>query len=66
MVRACVRCRYKVFHGGRVVTVFSARNYTGSYTNDSALLVLAPDAQGNVRVHIKQLHARQQSSNADL
>ena len=49
-----------------MVTVFSARNYTGSYTNDSALLVLAPDAQGNVRVHIKQLHARQQSSNPDL
>ena len=56
MVRAC---RYKVFHGGRVVTVFSARNYTGSHTNDSALLVLAPDAQGNIRVHIKQLNARQ-------
>ena len=46
---------YKVMHGGRLLTVFSARNYTGSKTNDAALLLLATDSNGDLRVRFKQL-----------
>ena len=46
---------YKVMHCGRLLTVFSARNYTGSKTNDAALLLLATDSNGDLRVRFKQL-----------
>jgi diadenosine tetraphosphatase ApaH/serine/threonine PP2A family protein phosphatase len=46
---------YKVMHGGRLLTVFSARNYLGRNTNDAALLLLATDCNGDLRVRFKQL-----------
>jgi hypothetical protein len=46
---------YKVMHGGRLVTVFSARNYGGQLINDSAVLLIAEDDDGNLRVRPKRL-----------
>ena len=34
-----VRHGYKVMHGGRLITLFSARNYFGRVENDGALLL---------------------------
>jgi diadenosine tetraphosphatase ApaH/serine/threonine PP2A family protein phosphatase len=48
----------KFMHGGHLVTLFSARNYTGSIPNDSALLLLAYDEQGRLRVRTKRLAHR--------
>jgi transcriptional regulator with PAS, ATPase and Fis domain len=51
-----------VFHKGRVLTVFSARNYSGNYEgvhNDAALLLLTLDLAGNIRVFVKNLRERQ-------
>mmetsp|Transcript_116371 Transcript_116371/g.336116 ORF Transcript_116371/g.336116 Transcript_116371/m.336116 type:complete len:742 (+) Transcript_116371:81-2306(+) len=48
---------YKVMHGGHMITLFSARNYVGQDENDSALLLLAPDRNGHLRVHPKTLLA---------
>lgn len=48
----------KFMHGGHLVTLFSARNYSGGQTNDSALLLLAHDEQGALRVHTKRLAHR--------
>jgi len=45
---------YKVMHSGRLVTVFSARNYEGC-VNDSAILLIANDDDGNLRVRPKRL-----------
>ncbi len=36
---------YRVMHGGRLVTVFSARNYLELEANDSAVLLVAHDAE---------------------
>ena len=46
---------YKVMHGGRLCTVFSARNYTGGSLNDGALFLVAEDDEGNLRVRPKRL-----------
>ena len=46
---------YKVMHGGRLVTVFSARNYGGTLGNDAALLLIAEDDDGALRVRPKRL-----------
>jgi diadenosine tetraphosphatase ApaH/serine/threonine PP2A family protein phosphatase len=46
---------YKVQHSGRLVTVFSARNYTGALANDSAILLFARDGDGNLRMRAKKL-----------
>jgi len=46
---------YKVMHGGRLVTVFSARNYGGQLMNDSAVLLVAEDDDGCLRVRPKRL-----------
>ena len=45
----------KFMHGGRLVTVFSARNYLRAAKNDGALLLLATDGHGHVRVRAKRL-----------
>lgn len=37
---------FKVMHGGHLMTVFSARNYCGTDTNDAALLLVAEDENG--------------------
>ena len=53
-----VRQGYKVMHGGRLVTLFSARNYftgDGGVSNDSALLLLAADGNGHLRMYPKRL-----------
>ena len=52
-----VRMGYKVMHGGRLITLFSARNYFSSdgQTNDGAMLLLTPDPNGHLRVHPKRL-----------
>lgn len=50
-----VPCGCKVMHGGRLLTVFSARNY-GREQNDSALVLLVPHkSEGVLRVSIKRL-----------
>jgi len=48
---------YKVMHGGHMITLFSARNYVGQDENDGALLLLAPDRNGHLRIHPKTLLA---------
>ena len=45
----------KFMHGGRLATLFSARNYSGCEANDSALLLLAADETGALRVRAKRL-----------
>jgi len=53
-----VRDGVKFMHGGRLATLFSARNYLDGVHNDSALLLVAPDAQGCLRVRVKRLQQR--------
>eukprot|EP00966_Prymnesium_polylepis_P084619 1959004-Prymnesium_polylepis.1 len=43
---------------GRLVTLFSARNYFESYENDAALLLVAADESGALRVRAKRLAHR--------
>lgn len=53
-----VRQGYKVMHGGHLITLFTARNYfgeVGQESNDGAMLLLAPDINGHLRVHPKRL-----------
>ena len=49
---------YKILHGGRVVTVFSARNYFDRVQNDSAIILISEDEEGNVRLKPKTLLRR--------
>eukprot|EP00965_Chrysotila_dentata_P028103 934687-Pleurochrysis_carterae.AAC.1 len=42
-------------HGGRLITVFSARNYHEHGRNDAAILYIADDLNGHMRVYPKQL-----------
>tara|TARA_B110001452_G_scaffold190044_1_gene160224 strand:- start:633 stop:2594 length:1962 start_codon:yes stop_codon:yes gene_type:complete len=53
-----VREGIKFMHGGRLATLFSARNYLPPTENDGALLLIAPDEQGNLRVRAKRLQQR--------
>ena len=53
-----VREGVKFMHGGRLATLFSARNYFDREHNDSALLLVAPDEQGSLRVRSKRLQQR--------
>lgn len=46
---------YELLHGGRVCTVFSARNYCVTRKNDSAIVFLQPDRNGHVQVKFKTL-----------
>ena len=55
----CAREGFKLMHGGHCITVFSARNYAGGHTNDGALLLVAEDCEGNIRVRPKQLAQRE-------
>lgn len=60
VIRSHQFCRqgYKVMHGGRLITLFSARNYftrSRGRVNDGAMLLLAPDGNGHLRVHPKRL-----------
>lgn len=51
---------FKIMHGGRLITVFSARNYVPGpqrRPNDAALLLLAEDESGNLRVRVKRVHS---------
>ena len=49
----------KFMHGGHLATLFSARNYAHKDNpNDSALLLLAHDEQGVLRVRTKRLAHR--------
>jgi len=50
-----VRHGYKVMHSGRLITLFSARNYFEEEDNDGALVLLAPDLNGHLRLHPKRL-----------
>ena len=53
-----VREGVKFMHGGHLATLFSARNYFELDTNDSALLLVAADEQGALRVRAKKLAHR--------
>eukprot|EP00041_Stephanoeca_diplocostata_P011711 m.193681 g.193681 ORF g.193681 m.193681 type:complete len:676 (+) comp18639_c0_seq1:160-2187(+) len=46
---------YRVMHDGRLLNVFSARNYLSRFTNDGAILLVATDDQRNLRVKPKIL-----------
>jgi hypothetical protein len=46
---------FLVMHNGRLITVFSARNYMDAVLNDSALLLLTYDDTKSLRVRIKTL-----------
>ena len=50
-----MRKGYKIMHSGHLISVFSARNYVGLENNDGALLLLALDEQGCLRVRPKTL-----------
>ena len=50
-----VREGVKFMHSGHLATLFSARNYFELDTNDSALLLIAEDEQGKLRVRPKRL-----------
>jgi hypothetical protein len=45
----------KFMHSGRLVTLFSARNYFAGTLNDGALLLLSPSDDGCLRVRVKRL-----------
>ena len=45
----------KFMHSGRLVTVFSARNYVRAAKNDAALLLIAIDGHGHLRLRAKRL-----------
>ena len=49
----------KFMHGGRCVSLFSARNYSEMHDNDAALLLIAADEAGALRVRAKRLARRQ-------
>ena len=49
---------YKIVHGGRVLTVFSARNYFDRVQNDSAIILISEDEEGNLRIKPKTLVRR--------
>lgn len=53
-----VREGVKFMHGGRLATLFSARNYFNAAANDSALLLVARDSLGKWRVRAKRLAHR--------
>ena len=46
---------YKIMHKGRLVTVFSARNYDEKETNNSALILLARNEHGQLQINPKKL-----------
>jgi hypothetical protein len=46
---------YEMLHGGRLCTVFSARNYCGSRANDAALVLLQLDADDHIQIKFKTL-----------
>lgn len=54
-----VRQGYKVMHGGHLITLFSARNYLlddgEASHNDGAMLLIATDLNGHLRVHPKRV-----------
>lgn len=54
-----VRQGYKVMHGGHLITLFSARNYLlddgEASHNDAAMILLATDLNGHLRVHPKRV-----------
>ena len=67
VIRSHQFCRqgYKVMHSGRLITLFSARNYfqlSRGKANDGAMLLLAPDDHGNLRVHPKRLESYENSA----
>ena len=66
VIRAHQFCKqgYKIMHSGRLITLFSARNYfqSGGLANDGAMLLLAPDDNGNLRVHPKRLEQLEPSN----
>lgn len=49
---------YRIMHAGRLVTVFSARNYFNRESNDSAVIIIADDEEGNIRIRPKRLLQR--------
>lgn len=49
---------YRVMHSGRLITVFSARNYFEKIENNGAFLLVALDQQGSLRVRPKTLVRR--------
>ena len=56
-----VREGFRVMHGGHLVTVFSAPDYfraQNGESNDGALLLLAPDCNGHLRIHPKRIAGR--------
>lgn len=42
-------------HRGRLITLFSARNYSGELENAGSILLIAKDEQGRLRVRPKTL-----------
>jgi diadenosine tetraphosphatase ApaH/serine/threonine PP2A family protein phosphatase/Ca2+-binding EF-hand superfamily protein len=53
-----VRHGYKIMHGGHLITLFSARNYFSRENNDGALLVIAMDDNGDLRIRPKRFRKR--------
>ena len=52
----------KFMHGGKLVTVFSARNYFKQASNDGALILLTPSSDdGCLRVRVKRMLHREEA-----
>ena len=49
---------YKIMHGGRLITVFSARNYCEGSANDAAIVLIMTDEEGNIHCRPKKLSHR--------
>ncbi len=45
----------RVMHNGKLITVFSARNYVNSVKNDGAFILICKDEEKNVRLKVKTL-----------
>jgi diadenosine tetraphosphatase ApaH/serine/threonine PP2A family protein phosphatase len=45
----------RIMHNGKLLTVFSARNYVSKVKNDGALILVCKDEEKNVRLKVKLL-----------
>lgn len=49
---------YRIMHGGHLISLFSARNYCDHDLNDSAVVLIVKDQDGNIRIKPKALQQR--------
>jgi len=52
---------FKLMHRGRLISVFSARNYDGKHHNDGAILLAFWDDAGDLRIRAKSIASKNQN-----